>query len=74
MARERDDDSGRYTREYDDNEFIEAVKTLGMPSTKEVAEEVGCSYTLAYHRLMELAEQGKLQDNVIGNSFAWTTA
>lgn len=73
MARERDEDSGKYTREYEDEEFLKAVETHEMPSTAQVAEVVGCSYTLSYHRLNKLQSEGKVQRITVGNSFAWTT-
>jgi len=73
VVRDRDEDSGKYTQEYDDDEFIEAIENLGMPSTKQVSDEVGCSYTLAYHRLNILLEKDRVQRLDIGNSFAWKT-
>jgi len=72
VVRERDENSGKYTQEYPDNEFIEAIESLDFPSTAEIADEVGCSYTLAYHRLNSLADEGEIKRLEIGNSFAWT--
>lgn len=74
MVRNRDDESGKYTKEYEDEEFIQAVERLDMPSTSQVAEEVGCSYTLSYHRLNELKDNNELRRLEIGNSFAWIIA
>lgn len=72
VPRDRDASSGEFTREYDDEEFIEALDGPGMSSTKEVSDTVGCSYTLAYHRLNLLAEKGEILRIEIGNSFAWS--
>lgn len=72
MARDRDTDSGRFNEEYPDEDFLNAVDSLNFPSTKEIADYVGCSYTLAYHRLNSLADQDKLEKIEVGNSFAWS--
>jgi predicted HTH transcriptional regulator len=69
--RERDNRSGRYTTEYKPEAFIEAVEKLGLASTRDVADEVGCSYDLAYRRLKELADEGNIEGNKIGNTYHW---
>lgn len=72
MSRDRDKETGKFNEEYPDEAFLDAIDSLDIPSTNEVAEAVGCSYTLAYHRLNELFDQGKVEKVEIGNSFAWT--
>jgi hypothetical protein len=71
MGRERDDFSGRYTREFPLSDFIEAVEKLGLAATQDVADEVECSYDLAYRRLKELQHEGKVEGKKIGNTYHW---
>jgi predicted ArsR family transcriptional regulator len=72
MPKDRDDFSGRYTREYPVKDFQAAVEDSedGL-STQEVADIVGCSRDLAYHRLKELEEDGVVEANLVGGSFQW---
>jgi len=74
VPRDRDVDSGEYVQEYGDSEFIEAIEASQLPSTNQIAEEVGCSYTLAYQRLTKLADEEKIYRVEVGNSFAWKLA
>jgi transposase len=71
---ERDNRSGRYTTEYELEVFVEAVETLGVSSTRDIADKVGCSYDLAYRRLNQLAEEGEVEGNKFGNTYLWTPA
>lgn len=71
MGRERDNFSGRYTTEFPLSNFVEAVEILGLASTRDVAEEVGCSYDLAYRRLKKLREEGEVEGKKIGNTYHW---
>lgn len=73
MERNRDDETGKFSEEYSDEDFLDAVESLELPSTSDVANYIGCSYTLAYHRLNTLSEREELNKIEIGNSFAWTT-
>lgn len=70
MAKERDE-TGKFNREYEDDEFISAVASLSVASTQAVADEVGCSYDLAYRRLQDLEEQGQISVEKVGGSFVW---
>jgi DNA-binding transcriptional regulator YhcF (GntR family) len=65
------DDEGKFNREYPDEDFISAVQTLPVASTQNVADEVGCSYDLAYRRLQNLEEVGKVEQEAVGGSFVW---
>lgn len=69
--RDRDNRSGRYTTEFNLNEFVEAVESLEIASTQEVANEVGCSYDLAYRRLRQLCEEDRIEGRKVGNTFHW---
>jgi len=72
--RDRDNRSGRYTTEFESETFIEAVDELGLASTRDIADEVGCSYDLAYRRLKELADEGLVEGNKVGNTYHWKPA
>lgn len=74
MAPERDEDTGQYKEEFPVQAFLEAVRELETPTTTNVAERVGCSYDLAYRRLNQLADQGELQKQNVGNSLLWLPA
>lgn len=65
------DEEGKYRETYPDSDFLEAVHELPVPSTSNVAEKVGCSYDLAYRRLRDLYEEGKLEREEVGNSFVY---
>jgi len=73
MNRDRDEYSGRYTREYPVFEFNEAVQKSDGLSTAEVADIVGCSSDLAYRRLKELEEDGEVVANLVGGSYQWNS-
>jgi len=70
MDENRDED-GKYRETYPDSDFVEAVSELPVASTQNVAEEVGCSYDLAYRRLGDLLDEGYLEREEVGNSFAY---
>lgn len=65
------DDEGRYSQKYPDEAFLEAVRTLDVASTQNVADEVGCSYDLAYRRLKSHEEEGTVNSEKVGSSFVW---
>lgn len=67
------DSTGKYTEEYPDSAFIDAVGDLPVPSTQNVADAVGCSYDLAYRRLSALFEEGQIEREEVGNSFVYYT-
>ena len=72
MDRERDDRTGRYTTKYPLSDFVEVLADADeMPTTQEIADEVGCSYDLAYRRLRELEDDGKAAHRDVGRSFIW---
>jgi CTP-dependent riboflavin kinase len=65
------DDHGQFTEEYDDEAFLSAIESLPVPSTQNVADEVGCSYDLAYRRLKSMREDGEIKKEEVGGSFIW---
>lgn len=72
MVPERDDESGKFTEKYPREAFLQAVSAIENATTMKVAEEVGCSYDLAYRRLNALVEDGEIARTQIGSSFVWT--
>jgi len=70
MAEDRDDE-GKYKEKYSSDQFLNAVSNLNVASTQNVADKVGCSYDLAYRRLSELEDSGKLSYENVGRSFVW---
>lgn len=71
MAGDDRDDEGKYTKTYPDEAFLTAVEELDVASTQNVANEVGCSYDLAYRRLKELEKEGKVRTQEVRNAFLW---
>jgi hypothetical protein len=67
----RDDETGKYAEEYPDEAFLAAVDTVSPATTSSLADEVGCSYDLAYRRLQTLEAEGRLTSEDIGGSFLW---
>lgn len=72
--RDRDNFSGRYTTEFDIEDFLEAVEELDVATTQKVADEVGCSYDLAYRRLKELRDDGEISGQKVGNTYRWLSS
>lgn len=71
MGRDRDEYSGRFTPEYSDDEFVQAVKQLESCSTSDVAEYLGCSSNLAYRRLTELDNDGRISSENVAGNYRW---
>lgn len=71
MGNDRDEYSGRFTREFSDDNFVQAVKELESCSTSEVADHVGCSSDLAYLRLKELAAAGQINSEMVAGNYRW---
>ena len=72
MPRERDSESGQYTERYPLDAFLSALRAEGgMAGTNDIADQVGCSYELAYQRLRELTENDQLTRQKVGNANLW---
>ncbi|WP_254272949.1 transcriptional regulator [Haloarcula marina] len=71
MTTSRDDDSGKFTEQYPRSAFVEAVANIENATTTKVAEEVGCSYDLAYRRLNALESENEIERITVGSSFIW---
>jgi hypothetical protein len=72
VTADRDEDSGKFTEQYPREEFLQAVNTLNNATTARIADEVGCSYDLAYRRLKDLEKEGDVTQTEIGSSFVWS--
>lgn len=73
MTVDRDEETGQFTQEFPLSAFLDAVNELDPATTTNVADEIGCSYDLAYRRLKELEDDGDVRATRVGNTFIWTT-
>lgn len=69
--RGRDEESGKFTEEYPEEDFIKALKKLESSGTTDIAEFVGCDRRTAYLKLNSLEEVGKVESKKIGNALLW---
>lgn len=70
---DRDQDTGRYTAEYSQAEFLRAIKGIGgAGGTQEIADEVGCIYDTAYKKLRQLEDSGKVESKKVANARLWS--
>lgn len=71
MERERDEDTGKFTTQYQREDFLDALEEEDFLATSDVADIVGCTQNLAYRRLKELENEGKVKSKEIGRFLAW---
>lgn len=71
---ERDDSTGRFRPTFSDEEFLDAVSERDLPTTREIADALGCNYRTAYDRLKDLESEGRVRSRSIGGSLAWFDA
>lgn len=70
----RDEETGRFTQEFDVEEFIEALQSdeLDTPAaTSEVAAVVGCDHDTAYKKLRAAEDDGRVGTRKAGNTRLW---
>jgi predicted transcriptional regulator len=72
--RERDEETGQFSQQYDSEAFRDAIESIETPTTAKIAEWVGCSYDLAYRRLQDLETKGTVTKDDVGGSFVWGLA
>lgn len=70
--RDREEDTGQFTTEYTDEDFIQALNDLdGSASTSEIANMISCDRRTAYLRLNQLKEDDQIVGRKVGNSILW---
>ena len=65
---------GKYIKEFTDDDFINATNECLKEATctaAEIAEKVGCNPQVATRRLLQLAEQGKLNKKMRGRTWGF---
>lgn len=70
MSEDRDDE-GKFSKRFPERAFLDAVDSLEIASTQNVADDVGCSYDLAYRRLKQFEEEGQIASQNVGSAFMW---
>lgn len=60
--------SGRFVKEYSDEDFIRAVNSDDYVTANDVAKKLGCNGRIARDRLTLLANQGKIKMKVVGTT------
>lgn len=68
---QRDEDH-RFTEQYSDEDFLDAVESLELPTSKDVHEAVGCSYSLADYRLKELEKEDRVSKQKVASANIWS--
>ena len=69
------DDAGKFTKKFTDDDFLDAIRAHeGAAGTADVADEVGCPHSTAYHRLDRLREKERVDSRQIGNAVLWEVA
>lgn len=74
VPRDRDEESGKFTETYPPGLFVETLRESGPTGTQNVADELGCSYELAYRRLRDLEDEGRVTSDRVGNARLWSAA
>lgn len=72
--RDRDEESGKFTEAYPQEDFVEALEELGSTGTTDVSDFVGCDRRTAYLKLQSLEEEGKVNSQKVGNALLWELA
>lgn len=70
--RERDEETGRYSESYNQEDFISAIlEADGMMSTGDIARTIGCNHDTAYKRLQRMEIENIVKSEKIGNTLVW---
>ena len=69
---QRNDESGKFTPTYSATDFLDAIPQADPATTSNVGEIVGCKYRTAYQWLNDLADEGLVESQKIGNSLIWS--
>jgi predicted transcriptional regulator len=66
------DDAGKFAMKYEPQDFVDALRRLdGSGSTKEIADEVGCTRRTAHYRLSDLEDDDQVTSREVGRSILW---
>jgi Mn-dependent DtxR family transcriptional regulator len=72
-GKDRDEESGRYTDTYTEDDLLEAIRDLGgMAGTSDVAGHVGCARDTAYKKLKQMEEDGTVSSRKVGGALLWS--
>ena len=74
MNDERNRENGQFAEKHQEEDFIEALRSLGTAGTVDVAQEVGAPRRSAYNKLEALAESGRVSTRKIGAVRVWELA
>lgn len=70
---ERDTDTGQFTEKHPPEAFLTALEDLdGNAGTQDIADEVGCPYRTAHHKLTQLEEDGRVESQKVANARLWS--
>ncbi|MFC7175362.1 ArsR family transcriptional regulator [Haloplanus litoreus] len=71
MAKDRDEESGRYREVYSVESFLKALRQFdGAAGTQEIADEVGCEYRTA-REAHRYGTRGVITSRKVGNANLW---
>ena len=70
MGRERDEETGKFTTQYRREDFFYTLEEGDLLAISDVAEVVGCTQNLAYRRLKEPENEGKVKNKKVGRFLA----
>jgi len=71
VPRDRNPENNRYVATYADEDILDAVRECDPPTTTAIADAVGCNQSTAYRRLTELADDGTVERQKVGNTNVW---
>ncbi len=70
-GRDRDENSGRFTEKYPQEDFLHALEELSAAGTADISDHVGCDRRTAYLKLQLLEEEGEVVSQKVGNALLW---
>lgn len=71
VTRQRDGDSGQFTKTTKDSEVMGHVDETGGVATAELAEEFGVERVTAYRWLCDLEDNGEVTRREVGGNLLW---
>jgi predicted ArsR family transcriptional regulator len=73
-SRDRDEESGKFTEEYPQEDFLNALEEIGPAGTTDISDRVGCDRRTAYLKLQSLEEEELVESSKVGNALLWALA